>query len=63
MCESSVYLKEGKSRVKIMDEALLIEDDGEKINIVGILGDRKEIMNGKIVKLDMGKHEVLIIKK
>ncbi|MFQ5975561.1 MAG: CooT family nickel-binding protein [Candidatus Hydrothermarchaeales archaeon] len=63
MCESSVYLVYDKGKEKIMDEALLIEDEGDKLVIVGILGERKEIKEAKIVKLDMNKHEVLISKK
>lgn len=63
MCESSVYLVKEGSKEKIMDEAILIDDEGDKIVVVGILGERKEILGGKIVKMDMGKHEILITKK
>ncbi|MEE8358993.1 MAG: CooT family nickel-binding protein [Candidatus Hydrothermarchaeales archaeon] len=63
MCESSVYLVKEGSKEKIMDEAILIDDEGDKLVVVGILGERKEILGGKIVKMDMGKHEILITKK
>ena len=63
MCESSVYLVKEGSKEKIMDEAILIDDEGDKLVVVGILGGRKEILGGKIVKMDMGKHEILITKK
>ncbi len=63
MCESSVYLVKEGNKEKIMDEAILIDDEGDKLVVVGILGERKEILGGKIVKMDMGKHEILITKK
>ncbi len=63
MCESSVYVVKEGNKEKIMDEAILINDESDKIVVVGILGERKEILGGKIVKMDMGKHEILINKK
>ncbi len=63
MCESSVYLVKEGSKEKIMGDAILIDDDGDRLVVVGILGERKEILGGKIVKMDMSKHEILITKK
>ncbi len=63
MCESSVYLIDEKGKEKVMDEALFIEDEGDKLVIRGILGEKEEILGGKIVKMDMNKHEILISKK
>ncbi len=62
MCESSVYLITESSKEKIMDEAILIDDEGDRLVVIGILGERKEILGGKIAKMDMGKHEILITK-
>ncbi len=63
MCESSVYLIDEKGKEKVMDGALFIEDEGDKLVIRGILGEKEEILGGKIVKMDMDKHEILISKK
>ncbi len=63
MCESSVYLIDEKGKEKVMDEALFIEDEGDRLVIRGILGEKEEILGGKIVKMDMDKHEILISKK
>ncbi len=63
MCESSVYLMNDKGKEKVMDEALFIEDEGDKLVIRGILGEKEEILGGKIIKMDMDKHEILISKK
>ncbi len=59
MCESKVYLIKGNEKEKIMDEAVLIKEENGKLIIFGLLGEKTEI-NGRIVRIDMYKHEVHI---
>lgn len=59
MCESKVFITRGGKREKIMDEAMLVRDEGSVIVISGLIGERKEV-KGKIVEIDADKHEILI---
>lgn len=61
MCESKIFLIEGRKKEKIMDEAVLVKDEGSKLTLTGILGERKEIKNARIAKVDAEKHEIFII--
>jgi predicted RNA-binding protein len=60
MCESSVFLMEGGERKKIMNEAVLIRDDGNKIIIIGLMGEKKEIERARIAEVDVDRHEVVL---
>ena len=55
MCESKVYLDDDL----IVEDAIRIEVEGDKIVIYDILGDRKEI-NGKLKLIDLKEHKVFI---
>jgi predicted RNA-binding protein len=55
MCESKVYLDDDL----IVEDAIRIEVDGDKIVIYDILGDRKEI-NGKLKLIDLKEHKIFI---
>jgi predicted RNA-binding protein len=57
MCESKVYL----NSKKILDEVILITAEGDDLVIVGLLGERKEVKNARITKMDMDRHEVWIV--
>lgn len=56
MCESTVYSTDGD---KIMEDVLSIKIDGEKIDLVDILGARKEL-NGRVVEIDLDKHGIYV---
>ncbi|MEN4017229.1 MAG: CooT family nickel-binding protein [Methanobacterium sp.] len=56
MCESTVYSTDGDT---IMEDILHIKIDGEKINLIDILGQEKKL-EGKIVELDLDKHSIFI---
>ena len=56
MCESTVYSTGGD---KIMEDVLSIKINGEKIDLVDILGARKEL-KGKIVEIDLDKHGIYV---
>ncbi|MDI6654614.1 MAG: CooT family nickel-binding protein [Candidatus Hydrothermarchaeota archaeon] len=62
MCESKVFLIEGRKKEKIMDEAVLVKDEGSKITLTGLLGDRRKIKNARIVGVNAEKHEIFIKK-
>ncbi len=57
MCESKVYL----NSKKILDEVILITAEGDDLVIVGLLGERKEVKNARITKMDMDRHEIWIV--
>ncbi len=59
MCESKVFIIKGGKKEKIMDEAMLVRDEGSVIIIGGLMGERKEV-KGRIVEIDADKHEILI---
>ncbi|MGF7119519.1 CooT family nickel-binding protein [Methanobacterium oryzae] len=56
MCESTVY---STNNEKIMEDVLSIKIDGENIDLVDILGARKEL-KGTIVEIDLDKHGIYI---
>jgi predicted RNA-binding protein len=56
VCESTVYSTDGDT---IMEDILHIKIDGEKINLIDILGQEKKL-EGKIVELDLDKHSIFI---
>ncbi|MFQ6050813.1 MAG: CooT family nickel-binding protein [Candidatus Hydrothermarchaeota archaeon] len=61
MCESKVILKKGDKTEIIMDEALKLEIKGDRVEISGILGEKKSV-EAKIAKIDLEKHEIILEK-
>ncbi|ADP77534.1 RNA-binding protein, predicted [Methanothermus fervidus DSM 2088] len=59
MCESKVYLKNGEL---LMDDVILIKVDGDEIYMKDIL-NRENKIKGKIVEIDLDKHEIIIEKE
>jgi len=55
MCESKVYLDDDL----IVEDAIRIEVEGDKVVIYDILGDRKEI-SGKLKLIDLKEHKIFI---
>jgi predicted RNA-binding protein len=56
MCESNVYTKDGSL---IMEEAILVEIEENKIDMMDILNNKKTIY-GKIVKIDFESHKLYV---
>ncbi len=56
MCESTVYSTDNE---KIMEDVLSIKIDGENIDLIDILGSKKEL-KGTIVEIDLDKHGIYI---
>lgn len=58
MCESTVYSTDGDM---IMGDVLSIKIDGENIELIDILGSKKEL-KGRVVEIDLDKHGIYIKK-
>lgn len=56
MCESNAYTTNGSV---IMEDVISIKIDGEKIQMMDILNQRKD-MAGTIVEIDLDKHRIYI---
>ncbi|MBN2167962.1 MAG: CooT family nickel-binding protein [Actinobacteria bacterium] len=59
MCESNVYLKDEKGETLIMEDAVFIENEGGKIKMTDILGEKKEV-EGKIEEITFLDHRITI---
>jgi predicted RNA-binding protein len=60
MCEAKVLLQRGDGREEIMDAALEVRDEGNKVLVVGLLGEKREVQGAKIVEINIPRHEVLL---
>ncbi|HEX7468657.1 MAG TPA: CooT family nickel-binding protein [Methanobacterium sp.] len=56
MCESTVYSTDG---TKIMEDVISIKIDSNRIVLIDILNQRKEL-DGRIVEIDLEKHGIFI---
>ncbi len=56
MCESNAYTTNGSV---IMEDVISMKIDGEKIQMMDILNQRKDIA-GTIVEIDLDKHRIYI---
>jgi len=59
MCESNIVLEHNGIREIIMEEVVQVLVDGDKIQLFGILGERKEV-RGVIKEVNLNRHEVTI---
>lgn len=59
MCESSVYLDDGKEKKLVMEDAVSIENDAGTIAVTDILGDRK-VFKGSIEEITFLDHRIVI---
>jgi len=57
MCEATVYLAEDGQEVKIMQDVVLVQPEGDAWLLVTLLGEQK-LVRGTIQKLDFLKHTV-----
>jgi predicted RNA-binding protein len=60
MCESKVFLLEGGEKRRIMDDVIKVKSQANDIILIGLLGEIKEIKNGRIVEVDAERHEVIV---
>lgn len=61
MCESRVYLLRGGKKEKVMDAAVSVKDEGGRVLVVGLLGERKELEKARISEISIDRHEVLLM--
>jgi predicted RNA-binding protein len=59
LCESSVYLRDDKGDHLVMEDAVLIERDGDGIKATDILGEQKEF-NGTLEEITFLEHRIVI---
>ncbi|MCW7076834.1 MAG: CooT family nickel-binding protein [Candidatus Syntropharchaeales archaeon] len=59
MCESNIILEHDGTRELVMEEVVQVLIDGDKIQLFGILGERKEV-KGVIKEINLNRHEVII---
>ena len=59
MCESNIILEHDGTRELAMEEVVQVLIDGDKIQLFGILGERKEV-KGVIKEINLNRHEVII---
>lgn len=60
MCESKVFLVKKDGRERIMDSAVNIREEGGKVVVLGLLGERREVPGARILEVNIDKHEVLL---
>lgn len=60
MCEAKVVLLKGDEREEIMQAALEVRDEGGKVVVVGMLGERKDVPGARIQEINIHDHEVLL---
>ena len=59
MCESNVYLKAYGKEELFMKEAARIEIKDDKVEVYGLLGEKKEI-EGRVKRIDFLEHKVVV---
>jgi predicted RNA-binding protein len=59
MCESNVYLKDEDSEKLVMEDVALLKQQENKIWLVDLLGEEKEL-EGKVHEIDFLDHKVVI---
>lgn len=51
---------EGGEKRRIMDDVIKVKSQANDIILIGLLGEIKEIKNGRIVEVDAERHEVIV---
>ena len=60
MCLSTVYIKSGDRRIKVMQDVAQIEYNQEGYLLIGLLGDQK-LVKGVIRKIDFVDDHLVIL--
>jgi predicted RNA-binding protein len=61
LCESNVYLKDEQGETLVMEDAVLVENEGGVIKVTDILGDEKEFQ-GSLEEVTFLEHRIVIRK-
>ena len=62
MCESTVFLERGGESQEFMKDVAKIIIDGDRLTLVGILGEEKTI-NGRIKVADFVNHKMIVVEE
>jgi predicted RNA-binding protein len=62
MCESTVFLERGGESQEIMKDVAKIIIDGDRLTLVGILGEEKTV-NGRIKVADFVNHKMIVVEE
>lgn len=60
MCESKLYEVSEQEKRLVMEDVIKIVVEDEKILVIDILGNQKEI-KGKLKEVNLGAHEIIVI--
>lgn len=59
MCESNVYVRDDEGDRLVMEDAVLLEQDGGKVKITDILGEEKEL-EGDVEEITFLEHRIVV---
>ena len=59
MCESNAYIKRGDKEELLLEDVARIVPEGDKLVLMGVLGNRVEI-KAEITELDLIGHKILL---
>ena len=62
MCLSTVYIKSGDRRIKIMQDVAQMESNPEGYLLIGLLGDQK-FVKGRIISVDFIDDHTVVLEK
>lgn len=54
---------DNRDREEIMASALEVRDEGDKVVVIGMLGERRDVPGARIVEINIHNHEVLLVEK
>jgi len=61
LCESNVYVRDDSGDTLVMEDAVLVENEGGRVKVTDILGDEKEI-EGHLEEITFLEHRIVIRK-
>jgi predicted RNA-binding protein len=59
MCESNVYIRTEDGETLVMEDAVTVENEGGRITVTDILGDKKEF-TGQLEEITFLEHKIVI---
>lgn len=59
MCMSTVFLKKEGKEEEIMKDVIVLEDQGDELKIVDIMGEEKRI-KAKLEFVDLIRHKIIL---
>jgi predicted RNA-binding protein len=59
MCESNIYLRDDEGDRLVMEDAVLVESEGDRISVTDILGEKKEF-EGTLEEITFLDHRIVI---